>query len=147
MNFYKKYILRLSCLLLFLLSTFANADSHDTTSSKTSKEEPLPLNDPFVGDSSFTGGVKILSESGNAEELQRLSLYNFKLVGVIAGTYESYISLINEDGEVITVGLNEELSDGVKLVELRRNEAIFEKDSESFITINFKNEIKETNEY
>ena len=105
------------------------------------------MNDPFVGDSSFTGGVKILSESGNAEELQRLSLYNFKLVGVIAGTFESYISLINEDGEVITVGLNEELSDGVKLVELRRTEAIFEKDSESFITINFKNEIKETNEY
>ncbi|MDC2996382.1 pilus assembly protein PilP [Candidatus Pelagibacter sp.] len=146
MNFYKKYILTLSG-LLFLLSTFANADNHDTTKSNVSKEEPLPLNDPFVGDSSFTGGVKILSESGNAEELQRLSLYNFKLVGVIAGTFESYISLINEDGEVITVGLNEELSDGVKLVELRRNEAIFEKDSESFIIINFKNEIKETNEY
>ena len=146
MNFYKKYILTLSG-LLFLLSTFANADNHETTKSNLSKEEPLPLNDPFVGDSSFTGGVKILSESGNAEELQRLSLYNFKLVGVIAGTFESYISLINEDGEVITVGLNEELSDGVKLVELRRNEAIFEKDSESFIIINFKNEIKETNEY
>ncbi len=146
MNFYKKYILTLSG-LLFLLSTFANADNHDTTKSNVSKEEPLPLNDPFVGDSSFTGGVKILSESGNAEELQRLSLYNFKLVGVIAGTFESYISLINEDGEVITVGLNEELSDGVKLVELRRNEAIFEKDNESFIIINFKNEIKETNEY
>ena len=146
MNFYKKYILTLSG-LLFLLSTYANADNHDTTKSNVSKEEPLPLNDPFVGDSSFTGGVKILSESGNAEELQRLSLYNFKLVGVIAGTFESYISLINEDGEVITVGLNEELSDGVKLVELRRNEAIFEKDSESFIIINFKNEIKETNEY
>ena len=146
MNFYKKYILTLASLLL-LLSTFANADNHETTKSNVSKEEPLPLNDPFVGDSSFTGGVKILSESGNAEELQRLSLYNFKLVGVIAGTFESYISLINEDGEVITVGLNEELSDGVKLVELRRNEAIFEKDSESFITINFKNEIKETNEY
>ena len=146
MNFYKKYILIFSG-LLFILSTFANADNHDTTKSNVSKEEPLPLNDPFVGDSSFTGGVKILSESGNAEELQRLSLYNFKLVGVIAGTFESYISLINEDGEVITVGLNEELSDGVKLVELRRNEAIFEKDSESFIIINFKNEIKETNEY
>ena len=146
MNFYKKYILTFSG-LLFILSTFANADNHDTTKSNLSKEEPLPLNDPFVGDSSFTGGVKILSESGNAEELQRLSLYNFKLVGVIAGTFESYISLINEDGEVITVGLNEELSDGVKLVELRRNEAIFEKDSESFIIINFKNEIKETNEY
>ena len=47
------------------------ADNHDTTKSNVSKEEPLPLNDPFVGDSSFTGGVKILSESGNAEELQR----------------------------------------------------------------------------
>ena len=72
MNFYKKYILTLSG-LLFLLSTYANADNHDTTKSNVSKEEPLSLNDPFVGDSSFTGGVKILSESGNAEELQRLS--------------------------------------------------------------------------
>ena len=28
------------------------------------KEEPLPLNDPFVGDSSFSGGVKVITEDG-----------------------------------------------------------------------------------
>ena len=27
-----------------------------------SKEEPLPLNDPFVGDASLSGGVKVLSD-------------------------------------------------------------------------------------
>ena len=57
MNFYKKYILTLSG-LLFLLSTFANADNHDTTKSNVSKEEPLPLNDPFVGDSSLLEALK-----------------------------------------------------------------------------------------
>ena len=39
------------------------ADSHDKENSpKENKEEPLPLNDPFVGDSSFSGGVKVISE-------------------------------------------------------------------------------------
>ena len=66
-----------------------------------SKEEPLPLNDPFVGDSSLTGGSKILSD--NPEELENnMSLYKFKLVGVMTSENDKgFASLIDENGEVI----------------------------------------------
>jgi len=42
--------------------------------------------------------------------------------------------------------MHEELSEGVKLVELRKHEAIFQKNESSYLTINFKNQIKETAE-
>ena len=47
------------------------------------KEEPLPLNDPFVGDGSLggTGGVELIANSD--EDKRKLSVFNFKLVGVI----------------------------------------------------------------
>ena len=48
---------------------------------------------------------------------------------------------------ILNLALHEELSEGVKLVELRVNEAIFEKDDNSYLVINFKNQIKEVNEY
>ena len=76
-----------------------------------------------------------------------MSLYNFKLVGIISGVYESYVSLVNASGDVITLQLHEELSEGVRLVDTRLNEAIFEKADDTYITINFKNQIKETDEY
>ena len=38
-----------------------------------SKEEPLPLNDPFVGDSSFSGGFKVISD-GTSTEQKRIDL-------------------------------------------------------------------------
>ena len=52
------------------------ADSHDVNKNT---EEPLPLNDPFVGNSSLGSGGSILS-SGQAGERKEMSLYNFKLV-------------------------------------------------------------------
>ena len=76
-----------------------------------------------------------------------MSLYKFKLVGLIAGDHESYASLVNSSGEVITLQLHEELSDGVKLIDMRLNEAIFEKEDGKYMIINFKNQIKETDEY
>jgi len=109
-----------------------------------SVEEPLPLNDPFVGDTSFTGETVTLSAE---EKLEEMSLYNFKLVGMIKGKFDSYIALINKDGEVITLGLHERLSDEVKLVDMRQNEAIFEKGDDQYLIIDFKNQIRETNEY
>ena len=36
------------------------------------KEEPLPLNDPFVGDSSFSGGVKVISEDESSLTKKKL---------------------------------------------------------------------------
>jgi hypothetical protein len=109
-------------------------------------EEPLPLNDPFAGDASIDGSSGLLA-AGSEEERERLSLYRFKLVGIIKSAEDSYVSLVDTGGEVITLGLYEELSEGVKLVELRVNEAIFEKDDKSYLVINFKNQIKEVNEY
>jgi len=42
--------------------------------------------------------------------------------------------------------MNEELSPGIKLVALKAEQAIFEKGDNSFLVINFKNQIKETSE-
>ena len=109
-------------------------------------EEPLPLNDPFAGDSSLGSGTTVITES-DTEKRSEMSLYNFKLVGIIAGDHESYVSLVNASGEVITLQLHEELSDGVKLIDMKLSEAIFEKEDGKYMTINFKNQIKETDAY
>ena len=122
----------------------AFADSHDKK--KVTAEEPLPLNDPFAGDASIDGSSGLLTV-GSEEERERLSLHRFKLVGIITSADESYVCLVDAAGEVVTLGLHEELSEGIKLVELRVDEAIFEKDDKSYLVINFKNQIKEVNEY
>ena len=170
MNFYKIITL---FLVLFFISISPNnlfADNHDTEqnivdqakeineelkekqaateaniSSEIDTEESLPLNDPFAGDASLGSGTGIIS--GQTEEREEMSLYNFKLVGVISGTYESYISLVNASGDIITLQLHEELSEGVRLIDMRLNEAIFQKEDDTYMTINFSNQIKETDEY
>jgi len=109
-------------------------------------EEPLPLNDPFAGDSSLGSGTTLITEN-DTEKRSEMSLYNFKLVGIIEGGYESYVSLVNASGEVITLQIHEELSDGVKLIDMKLSEAIFEKEDGKYMTINFKNQIKETDAY
>ena len=116
-----------------------------TTSITKDGEEPLPLNDPFAGDESLSGGTAVVT--GSAEEREAMSLYRFKLVGIIGGLHEKYVSLVNAAGEVMTLGLHEELSEGFKFVDLRNREAIFEKDDNTYLIINFKNQIKEVNEY
>ena len=113
---------------------------------KETAEEPLPLNDPFVGDASTGGGATTAVIVSDNEDSQGLSLYNFKLVAIITGEYESYVSLINSSGEIVSLQMNEELSPGIKLIALKPNEAVFETGEESFLKINFKNQIKETSE-
>jgi hypothetical protein len=171
MNFFK--IITLFLLLLFISISPNNvlADSHDVDqniveqvkeinqeilekqtateaniSSEISNEEPLPLNDPFAGDSSLGSGTSIIS-TGQTEDREEMSLYNFKLVGIISGTYESYVSLVNASGEIVTLQLHEELSEGIKLVDLTLNEAVFQKADDTYMTIDFKNKIKETDEF
>ena len=145
MIFFKTITLFL--LLLFISTTPNNvlADSHDVD---INTEEPLPLNDPFAGNSSLGSGsgTSIIStdQTGESEEM---SLYNFKLVGIISGTFESYVSLVNASGEIITLQLHEELSDGVKLVDMTLNEAVFQKADDTYMTIDFNNKIKETDEF
>ena len=119
------------------------ANSQANISSEINNEEPLPLNDPFVGDSSLTGGGSI-SMSDPEEAKNEMSLYKFKLVGVMSAENDSgYVSLINASGEVITLSLFEDLSPGVKLVGVNNKEAVFEKNGESLLVINFKNQIVE----
>ena len=115
--------------------------------SSISAEEPLPLNDPFVGDASISGGKTQIVLVGSEEEKDERSLYNFKLIAIMSGKYDSYISLVNSSGDIIQLQMHEELSEGVKLVELNHDEAIFQKiENDTYLTINFNNQIKETKE-
>lgn len=146
MNFFR--IIILSLLLILGTAKIIFADSHDS-SAETSvtneiNAEELPLNDPFAGGEG-TSTQNLSSSTMEAKE-DPMSLYNFKLVGIISGEYESFVSLVNADGEVVTVSLHEELSEGVKLVDMRLTEAIFE-NGEKYLVINFKNQIMEKDEY
>tara|TARA_B100000287_G_scaffold139228_3_gene131174 strand:+ start:174 stop:686 length:513 start_codon:yes stop_codon:yes gene_type:complete len=115
--------------------------------SAISDEEPLPLNDPFVGDASISGGKTQIVLVGSEEEKDERSLYNFKLIAVMSGKYESYISLVNSSGDIIHLQMHQELSEGIKLVALSQEEAVFQKiENDTYLTINFDNQIKETKE-
>ena len=114
--------------------------------SEVSGEEPLPLNDPFVGDASLGGQGTVSVIATDDTDRQGLSLRNFKLVGIMTGEYESYVSLINSSGEIVTLQMNEELSPGVKLIALNPTKAVFEKGEDSYLVIDFKNVIRETSE-
>ena len=145
MIFFKTITLFLVLLFMSITPNNVIADSHDVD---INTEEPLPLNDPFAGNSSLGSGsgTSIIS-TGQTGDREEMSLYNFKLVGIISGSYESYVSLVNASGEIITLQLHEELSDGVKLVDMTLNEAVFQKADGIYMTINFKNKIKETDEF
>ena len=167
MNFFKKIILILS---FIFLNSMALADSHDkekknivekakevnqqvkqkqatknaNISSEVGSEEPLPLNDPFVGDGSLSGGNSIKLIAGSEEEKRNLSVFNYKLVGIIEGNENMFASMIDENGEILTLNLFEELSPGVRLIALDSKEIVFERENEdSLVVINFKNQIIE----
>ena len=107
------------------------------------KEEPLPLNDPFVGDGSLSGKGAMKLIASTEEERRKLSIFNFKLVGVIGSEDNLFASLVDEDGEILTLGIYEELSPGIKLVSINTKEIIFERDGKSLVSINFKNQVVE----
>tara|TARA_B000000460_G_scaffold240157_1_gene205397 strand:- start:191 stop:655 length:465 start_codon:yes stop_codon:yes gene_type:complete len=151
MNFFKNFIIILF-VLLFCKVTFA--DNHDidtttenatTTVEKELEEEEVPLNDPFAGNEGTSTFTNIVDPE--SEELESdMSLYKFKLVGLISGTYESYISLVNASGEVITLTLFQYLGD-IKFVDLSLTEAIFQKEDKTYMIIDFNNQIRETDDY
>ena len=165
MNFFKK----ITYIIFALFFAFAvNADNHDKeqniverakevnqkikeqqakqksniNSETNNNEEPLPLNDPFVGDGTLGGassGVKVIAET--EEDKKKLSVFNFKLVGIIEGDGVGFASLVDENGDVINVGLNEEISQGVRLIGISTKEVLFERGEDSLVVINFKNQI------
>ena len=148
MNFFKIFL----TLLFLLFSTISYADNHGETQSETVSEiaqeiqedEEVPLNDPFAGNEGSTGSLD--ASISPEEQEDEMSLYNFKLAGLISGKDNSYISLANTSGEVLTLTLGQFLGK-VKLVDLRLNEAIFEKEDKTFITIDFNNLVREADEY
>ena len=147
MNFFKNFIIILF-VLLFCKVTFADNHDIDTTTENATiavEEEEVPLNDPFAGNEGTSTFTNIVDPE--SEELESdMSLYKFKLVGLISGIYESYISLVNASGEVITLTLFQYLGD-IKLVDLSLTEAIFQKEDKTYITIDFNNQIRETDNY
>jgi hypothetical protein len=106
-------------------------------------EEPLPLNDPFAGDDASVS--TFVSETSTESEAVNLSRY--KLVAAFSGTLNEYATFVNETGEFITLELQEELSEDLILVEINIKEAVFQKADNGYISLNFKNQIRERDEF
>ena len=150
MSFFKIIIILIFGLFNFSISY---ADSHGEVVEKAKEvikdlennvdDEEVPLNDPFAGNEASSGANMNIPED-EADDV--MSLYNFKLAGLISGKDHSYISLVNSSGEFVNLTIGQFLGK-IKLVDLRLNEAIFEKDDKSYIIIDFNNQIREANEY
>jgi Tfp pilus assembly protein PilP len=161
MSFFKKIILFF--IILTLTSVSADSDDKKNNLIKQAKEvtenlekktlgtvdaiddEDVPLNDPFAGNEGTSGNSSVDIETG--EERDEMSLYNFKLSGIISGKENSYISLTNSSGEIITLTLGQYLGK-IKLIDLRLTEAIFKKEEkDTYMIIDFNQQIRESNEY
>ena len=92
-------------LIYFFLALVANGAVSAADNAEellTTDEEELPLNNPFDGTKGTNVSTNSSSETtgNNLDELENpMSLRYFKLVGVIAGKNDSYISLVNQDGQ------------------------------------------------
>ena len=148
-------------IILVLFVGFANfkilyADNHDTTTenpettseaettSEVETEEDVPLNDPFAGNAASS---EILTDDTANEPGSGSILYDYKLVGIISGSLQSYISLVDAGGDVLTLTMFDELSDGLRLVDMNRKEAVFQKSDGKYLIINFNNQIVEKDDY
>ena len=149
MSFFKILIF----LVLMLIPTISFSDSHDQKkevleqvkeiAKEMEEDEEVPLNDPFAGNEGTS------SMSGNIpedEQENELSLYNFKLAGLISGKDYSYISIVNSGGEVLTLSLGQYLGK-IQLVDLRLNEAIFKKEDGKYMIIDFNSQVREADDY
>ncbi|MDC1155931.1 pilus assembly protein PilP [Candidatus Pelagibacter sp.] len=150
MNFFKILIILVFGLFIFGISY---ADNHGEVVEKVKDvikdlennvdDEEVPLNDPFAGNEASSSVNMNIPEDEAQDEM---SLYNFKLAGLISGKDHSYISLVNSSGEFVNLTIGQFLGK-IKLVDLRITEAIFEKNDASYIIIDFNNQIREANEY
>ena len=155
MNSFKTLIVLALCFLF--LTKVSLADSHDVNkelvekakeitknleNNEVEEEEDVPLNDPFAGNEGSSGTIN----PDTGEERDEMSLYNFKLSGLISGVNASYVSLTNSSGDVFVVTLGQYLGK-IQLIDLRLSEAIFKKEDNSYIIIDFNNQIRESNEY
>ena len=131
----------ISIFFLFLQNAVSQAEEK---SKILVEEEPLPLNDPFDGDSASAS--TLVSEQEPTTDA--VILRSYKLVGSFSGKHHSFITLVDDSGEFITLELFEELTEGLRLVDINIKQAVFEKNEDNkFLIINFKNQIKEADEY
>ena len=105
-------------------------------------EDEVPLNDPFAGNE----GTNSLASIPDGEQEDEMSLYNFKLAGLVSGKDHSYISVVSSAGEAMTLTLGQFLGKN-KFIDLRLTEAIFKKEDGKFLIIDFNNQIREADEY
>ena len=142
MNFFKIILI----FIFLMFSSIVYADNHDLdqVAQEIEEDEEVPLNDPFAGNEGTTGSLDATVTPEEQEDV--MSLVNFKLAGLISGKDNSYITLVNSSGEIITLTIGQYLGK-IKLVDLRLTEAIFEKDDKTFIMIDFNNIIREADEY
>ena len=151
MNFFKIFL----TFLFLIFSSVSYADNHDQNQNlsegaqeiaqEIQDDEEVPLNDPFAGNEGTSGG-SLDASIPEEEQEDEMSLYNFKLAGLISGKDYSYISLVNSGGEVLTLTLGQYLGE-IQLVDLRLTEAIFKKDDGKFMIIDFNNQVRETDDY
>ena len=148
MNLVKIIILVL--ILVFSSFKILYAENHDTTEDNAENslgmeletEEDVPLNDPFAGNE----GTNSMSNMPEGEQEDEMSLYNFKLAGLISGKDHSYISVVSSAGEAITLTLGQYLGKN-QFIDLRLTEAIFKKEDGKYLILDFNNQIREADDY
>ena len=148
MNFFK--ILLVIALMIFAKTSLA--DNHDQKeelieqvkeiTKELTDEDEVPLNDPFAGNE----GTNSLTSMPEGEQEDEMSLYNFKLAGIISGKDHSYISVVSSAGEAITLTLGQYLGKN-QFIDLRLTEAIFKKEDGKYLILDFNNQIRETDDY
>ena len=148
MNFFKILL----WLTLMAFANFALADSHDKKqeiidqvkkiTKELEDEDEVPLNDPFAGNE----GTNSMSGIPEGEQEDEMSLYNFKLAGLISGKDHSYISVVSSAGEAITLTLGQYLGKN-QFIDLRLTEAIFKKEDGKYLILDFNNQIREADDY
>ena len=147
MNFF-----RILLVIMMMIADISLADNHvkneelpeqvKEITQGLADEDEVPLNDPFAGNE----GTNSMASIPDSEQEDEMSLYNFKLAGLVSGKDHSYISVVSSAGEVTTLTLGQYLGKN-KFIDLRLTEAIFEKADGKFIIIDFNNQIREADEY
>ena len=117
-------------------------DQTNEIANQLQEDEEVPLNDPFAGNE----GSNSISNIPEGEKEDVMSLYNFKLAGLVSGKDHSYISVVSSAGEAMTLTLGQFLGKN-KFIDLRLTEAIFKKEDGKYLIIDFNNQIREADEY
>ena len=136
MNFFKILLV----LIMMIFAKVSLADNHDKKeelieqvkeiTNELADEDEVPLNDPFAGNE----GTNSMTNMPEGEQEDEMSLYNFKLAGLISGKDHSYISVVSSDGEAITLTLGQYLGKN-QFIDLRLTEAIFKKEDGKYLIL------------